>query len=271
MVVALLSLLAAVAPPEPAAVSHVTASLIAEKAWLQPGQPATLGLRLQMAPEWHTYWKNPGDSGLPTRLRWTLPPGFEAGAIAWPSPERFVDAPLASYGYDGEVVLLSEIRVPAQATTAAPAVIAARADWLECRDVCRPGKAELTLRLDVKGAPPPPDPRFAKAFAEARARLPRAGSALSVTGNAGAGALTLLARAPGAAPREAYFFPGRADVVDHGSPQRLAAEKGGFRLELPVAANATIPQSLEGVLVADGVGYEITVPIRSVNSKGDKR
>jgi thiol:disulfide interchange protein DsbD len=269
LLAALLAVLVAAEPTVRGA--HVTASLIAEKAWIQPGRPLTLGLRLKMDPEWHTYWKNPGDSGLPTRIRWTLPPGFEAGPIGWPSPERFAMEPLASYGYDAEVVLLSEVRVPAQAAVGSPLVIAARADWLECRDVCKPGKAELTLRLDVKGQDPPADGRWAQAFADARSRLPRGRPSWTVSGNAGPGALTLTARGATASPREAYFFPSRADLVEHGAPQRLTSEKGGFRLELPMATNARPPDSLEGVLVADGVGYEISVPIRAVNPKGETR
>jgi len=104
MSLALLAPLLVLAAAEPSATAgpHVTASLAAERAWIQPGKAFSVGLRLQMDPEWHTYWKNPGDSGLPTRIRWTLPAGFEAGPIAWPSPERFATGPLASYGYDGE-------------------------------------------------------------------------------------------------------------------------------------------------------------------------
>jgi thiol:disulfide interchange protein DsbD len=267
----ILALLAGVPAESTVRGAHVTASLLAEQAWIRPGRPLTVGLRLQMDPEWHTYWKNPGDSGLPTRIRWTLPVGFEAGAIAWPSPERFAAEPLASYGYAGEVVLLSEIHVPAQAPLGSAVVIAARADWLECRDVCRPGKAELALRLDVKDEEPRRDDRWAMAFAEARARMPRERASWTIAGDAGRGALTLLARGAATPPRQAYFFPGRPDVVEHGAPQHLAAQKGGFRLEIPLAANAKPPESLEGVLVADGVGYELTAAIRPSTAKGETR
>jgi DsbC/DsbD-like thiol-disulfide interchange protein len=70
-----------------------------------PGQQVWVGLQLTHAPEWHTYWKNAGDSGLPTELRWTLPPGVSAGEIAWPTPRKFPIGNLANYGYDGTVVL----------------------------------------------------------------------------------------------------------------------------------------------------------------------
>jgi thiol:disulfide interchange protein DsbD len=183
--------------------AHVTASLIAEPAWIRPGRPLSVGLRLRMDPEWHTYWKNPGDSGLPTRIRWTLPPGFEAGPLVWPTPERFASDPLASYGYSGEVVMLSEIRTPAVAAGAS-VEIAARVDWLECREVCRPGKAELALSLEVKAGDPPPDARFVKDFAGARARLPKDRGPWSFEAKGGADPRPRPRRRAGAA--QAYFF-----------------------------------------------------------------
>jgi len=263
----LLLALAPALPPSTVRGVNVTASLIPEQAWIRPGRSLVIGLRLQMAPEWHTYWKNPGDSGLPTRIRWTLPQGFEAGPIAWPTPERFATNPLASYGYDQDVMLLSEVRTPAQ--VGSPVVIAARVDWLECKDVCRPGKAELAVQLEVTGNDPLPDPRWAKAFADTRARLPRSRPPGSLAASAGAGGITLRGAAPAA--RDAYFFPARPDLVEHGAAQALTPEAGGFRLRIPMAANAKLPDSLEGVLVADGVGFEVAVPIRPRDSKGGAR
>ncbi len=67
---------------------HVEAQLLPERTHAQPGKPMTVGLRLQMIPHWHTYWKNPGDSGLPTRIKWTLPAGWTAGDIQWPHPKN---------------------------------------------------------------------------------------------------------------------------------------------------------------------------------------
>lgn len=259
------------AAPSSARGRHVTASLIAEQSWIRPGRPLSVGLRLQMDPEWHTYWMNPGDSGLPTRIHWTLPPGFEAGPPAWPSPERFASDPLASYGYSGEVVLLSELRPPAAAPIGAPVEIAARVTWLECRDVCLPGKAELALRLDVRGSDPPPDARWAKAFADARGRLPRPGAPWRFEARAAAAGLALEASGAAPPPRRAYFFPSRADLVEHGEAQALELRRRGFRLLLPLSPNASRPERLEGVLEADGVGYALTAPVLPTNPEGGKR
>src|SRR3954466_14546018 len=88
---------------------HVEAVLLAEKTAFQPGQPANAGLRLRMEPHWHTYWKNPGDSGLPTRIEWTLPAGWKAGEIQWPYPMPLPVGPLMNYGYEDEVLLVTPI------------------------------------------------------------------------------------------------------------------------------------------------------------------
>jgi DsbC/DsbD-like thiol-disulfide interchange protein len=250
--------------------AHVRATLLAAQAWARPGRPLTLGVRLQMDPEWHTYWKNPGDSGLATRIRWTLPAGFEVAPILWPKPERFVAGPLASYGYSGEVLLLSEVRTPAAQSPGA-IEIAARVDWLECRDVCRPGRADLSLRLEVKSAEAPPVAEVARAFTETRTRLPRARSPWSLAATPTAGSVVLTAHGAAAAPREAYFFPARADWVEHAAVQTLTAEPAGFRLRIPLGANAKLPETVEGVLVADGMSFEVAVRVGAADLKGGAR
>ena len=95
---------------------HVEAELVAEKSAAQAGKPVMLGLKLRMEPQWHTYWKNPGDSGLPTKIDWILPAGWKAGPIQWPYPHPLPVGPLMNYGYEDEVVLLTEITPPANAT-----------------------------------------------------------------------------------------------------------------------------------------------------------
>src|SRR5687767_1985282 len=127
---------------------HVEADLITEATTARPGKPAVVGLRLRMAPEWHTYWKNPGDSGLPTRIQWVLPEGWKAGEIQWPYPKPLPVGPLMNYGYEDEVVLLSELTPPADAKAGAYA-IKAKAEWLVCKDICIPEKGELDFPIAV--------------------------------------------------------------------------------------------------------------------------
>src|SRR5260221_1843657 len=91
---------------------HVEAELVSERTAFVPGQTTTVALRLKMADGWHTYWQNPGDSGLPTTLAWTLPSGVTTGPIAWPAPYALPAGPLVNYGYEGEVLLLTDVQVP---------------------------------------------------------------------------------------------------------------------------------------------------------------
>ena len=119
---------------------YVRAELLAHAPQgVAPGQPLWLGLQITHQPEWHTYWKNPGDSGLPTDLAWTLPAGLDAGEIAWPLPKKIPIGTLANYGYEGTVLLPVPVTV---ASTFAPgplakdATIKLRASWLVCRKEC---------------------------------------------------------------------------------------------------------------------------------------
>jgi thiol:disulfide interchange protein DsbD len=228
---------------------HVKASLFAESNAVRPGQPLTVGIRLEMEAGWHTYWRNPGDSGLPTRVRWDLPAGFEAGEIRWPYPIRFKTGPLVSYGYEREVLLLVDVRVP-PTLEAREARIAGRVDWLECQEACLPGKAEVGLVLPVRTAVAPGP--HARLFAEARRRLPARDPAWRFSASAAAESVSLVVRPPaGTKLGEAYFYPVTPRLLDHAQPQSLAREGGVHRLALARDPNGAPPDRLAGVLVAE--------------------
>jgi thiol:disulfide interchange protein DsbD len=239
----------------PPGTRNVQAALIPETLSLRPGAPSWVGVHLRMVPGWHTYWKNPGDAGLPTRLKWTLPEGFVAGPIEWPCPERFSQGPVASYGYGGEVLLLAQITPPATLEAGSSVVLAVRADWLECREACLPGRAELEATLPVRAEPPRNDPARAALFRAARLRLPATAEGwTAVLREADSGAsLTVRPGQPAAVPRSAYFFPERPGLIDHAAPQGLVREKDGFRLDLKLDPNAPRPLgAVDGVLVTEG-------------------
>jgi DsbC/DsbD-like thiol-disulfide interchange protein len=126
---------------------HTQSSLVSEVESIRPGASFTVAIRLQMDEGWHTYWKNPADSGLPTRMSWRLPEGLTAGPLQWPRPERLAAPPLLSYGYEGDVLLPVEIVAAQTLKPGTPVELAGRVDWLECREACIPGKAELSLVL----------------------------------------------------------------------------------------------------------------------------
>ena len=116
-------LLAAPTYAAPVRTPHVEAELVAERTAIAPGEPLTVALRLKMISEWHTYWRNPGDSGEPTRLAWQLPPGFAASEIHWPYPRRLPAGPLMNYGYEDEVLLLARITPPRDLAPGTPVTL----------------------------------------------------------------------------------------------------------------------------------------------------
>ncbi len=120
-----------------------------------PGKTLWLGLLLQHQPHWHTYWKNPGDSGLPTQLQWTLPAGMTAGDIAWPAPRKIAIGTLANLGYEGEVLLPVPVKVDSNfrpAGLAQTAEIQLQASWLVCREECIPQEGSFRISVPVRGS-----------------------------------------------------------------------------------------------------------------------
>src|SRR6267154_1441352 len=149
------------------AAAHVEAELVAARTGLTPGQPLTVALRLAMQRGWHTYWQNPGDSGLPTTLEWKLPAGLSAGPIQWPVPRVLPVGPLVNYGYEGEVLLLVDIAAAPDFLSKNTTTLSARADCLVCKEICIPEGVDLALTLPI-ATHADADPRWGNAIATAR-------------------------------------------------------------------------------------------------------
>jgi thiol:disulfide interchange protein len=148
----------------------VRAELLADTNAIVPGKPFTVGLLLRMAPGWHTYWKFSGDAGLPTELKWKLPPGWKVGDIQWPIPLKTIDpGDIETYGYENEVLLMQEITPPAKidGLSAKPST---EANWLVCEKICIPGGATLQLNLPVASTSQPAN---TDVFARYRRLLPQ--------------------------------------------------------------------------------------------------
>ena len=138
---------------------HVRAELIAHAPeGVAPGQPVWLGLQLTHQPHWHTYWKNPGDSGLPTALNWQLPAGLDVGEVAWPVPQKIRVGTLANYGYEGQVLLAVPLQVsgafkpPLVGSAAQTLEVRLHATWLVCRVECIPEEGSFVLQLPLRGS-----------------------------------------------------------------------------------------------------------------------
>ena len=147
--------------------AHVQVQLLADTDHLAPGQPLLLGVRLQMDPEWHTYWEFSGDAGLPTRVEWHLPPGFEAGPLQWPAPHKYTESgDLTVYGYQDEVLLMAQVQPPPTLKADTCWTFGAAVSWLVCREVCIPGDTTLSLQLQSGKAKPANPALFARYHAQ---------------------------------------------------------------------------------------------------------
>lgn len=249
----------------------VSAQLVSDAAAIAPGQPFTVALRLRHDPHWHSYWIAPG-TGYPTSLTWTLPEGFKAGEIQWPTPHivKDLEGKITGNGYENEVFLLVTITPPASLVPGSTVKLETLAEWLMCETVCMPGDAQLAISLPVGEMAP--DARWTGPLATARAQLPVANTGWDATASHDGATLTLrLAPKPGIThvPQNLHFFA--ADGFnDYAKPQAVRAEKGGWVIESPLDAAADkATKRLTGVLAsangwAAGSGYAglaIDVPL----------
>ena len=148
----------------------VKASLLADTSGVVPGKPFHAGLLLRMAPGWHTYWKYSGDAGLPTEIKWNLPPGWKVGDIQWPIPLKTIDpGDILTYGYQDEILLIQEI-TPPETIDPSATKLSARADWLVCEKICIPGGASLALELPISTSA---EPKNTDLFARYQRLIPR--------------------------------------------------------------------------------------------------
>jgi len=148
----------------------VRPELLAETTAIVPGKSFTVGLLLRMAPGWHTYWKFSGDAGLPTELKWKLPPGWKIGDIQWPIPLKTTDpGDIETYGYENEVLLMQEITPPSKLGDSS-AKLSTEANWLVCEKICIPGSTTLQLDLPVASTSQPAN---TDVFARYRRLLPQ--------------------------------------------------------------------------------------------------
>ena len=130
--------------------AHTQVQLLLSAETAKPGDTFWAGVDLKMEPGWHTYWKNPGDAGQATEIKWQLPAGVTAGEIQWPLPTKLPPAEVTTYGYENEVVLLVPLTL-ASNLPAGALNLAAKVSWLECKESCIPANAQVQAALNVGG------------------------------------------------------------------------------------------------------------------------
>jgi DsbC/DsbD-like thiol-disulfide interchange protein/cytochrome c biogenesis protein CcdA len=241
--------------------AHVRPVLAVATRGAPAGGTLTVALVETIDPGWHTYWRNPGDAGEPTRIAWSLPAGWRAGDIVWPAPRRLPVGPLMNFGYVGQVVLPTSIAVPADARPGSVAHIAAKVSMLVCADVCVPQDADLALDAPVTRGPAPADPVWGRAIAATIAAAPHPEGLAGAWGLAG-GRLRLSVAGRALAGRSVdYFFPVSAGLIDAAKPETIERGPRGVTV-LAVAGQALAqgppPRLVEGVLTtSDGEAFEV--------------
>ena len=242
-------------------------TLVADHLAIAPGQAFQLGLRLRLAPRWHSYWRHAGDAGAPTEISLTLPEGSGAGPIAWPTPQAIPFGPLMSFGYYGEVVLPMRIAPPASLRAGEVFSVSAEATWLVCDDVCIPEEGSFRLDLPV-AAEARANPDLAPLFAAAAAALPRP-SPWQASATIQGDILRLRLTGPGLGReslKDALFIPGQGGLLDHPAPQKLTQGPDWLELTLKRAERPDNHAQLEGVLLLTDqggrrLGYDIVSPL----------
>ena len=240
---------------------HLRVELVFPRDQLYPGGANQAGLYFKLEPGWHVYWENAGDSGEPPHIHWTLPDGVTAGAMQFPAPARLPLGPLMDFGYENEVLFPFSFQI-AENAKPGPAVLHAKVDWLVCREVCIPGKAELEEDVQLSqtapmaGAVSAADQalwdRLANALPLALPASDRAVFQATATG-------FRLGVSTGRRETQAEFFPENDSIIDNPAPQTVTPTSTGLILELKKDVNlAASPAQLKGVLeLAGGRNYEI--------------
>ncbi|HYF42592.1 MAG TPA: thioredoxin family protein [Ramlibacter sp.] len=226
-----------------------------------PGKPLWLGLQLAHAPEWHTYWKNSGDSGLPTQLQWTLPAGVAAGEIAWPTPKKIPIGNLANYGYEGTVLLPVPLTIGPQfkpSLLGGDLEVRLKASWLVCKKECIPEEGEFTLKVPARST----TALNAAAFDAAFAAQPRpvvgavAGQVPDSVARIAGNALEVSVQGLPVAVRgqTLEFFPETPEVIETGARWTQAWNGAVWTARVPLSPQRSASPAVMPVVLATGEG-----------------
>jgi DsbC/DsbD-like thiol-disulfide interchange protein len=248
-------------PAQRISAKHAQLELVSQQSAAVPGGQLWLGVHFILENGWHIYWVNPGDSGQPPVFQWQLPPGFVAGEVQWPRPEKMQHSQMADYGYHDETLLLLPVQTPQQAPKNQRINIGADAKWLICREVCIPDHAHLQLSVPIAESTAD-DPKVAPLFAGTKQLLPKP---LPSTWRARAesrGTKVVLTLTTGKSIASAEFFPLEENQIESGAAQEVSAKPAGVQITLQKSDQLLHPISrLKGVLVVAGKPYEVNAPV----------
>ena len=244
---------------------NLKASLIADSLQVASGASFTVLLKQDIREDWHTYWRNPGDSGAPTKLIWTLPDGVTASELAWPIPEKIPYGPLMNFGYHGEVYYPVTITID-ERFDAASLDLAAVGQWLVCADICVPEQARLSLTIPLGTQPQlkPDQSLFRAAAAQVPSKWQEQGS-VTVRDEI----YNLFVPIPGLKTSRVTsisYFPFAEGLIDTPVEQNWRVTDKGFNLESKTGYAYQAKADFSGLIVieeavGDGLrtGFEVTV------------
>ena len=234
--------------------SHVRVELVAQTLSIQPGEPFWAAVVFTPEKPWKIYWRNPGESGLPTRLAWDLSGGARHGDILWPYPERFEYQGIVSYGYGDATSLLTRVTPPADLDEGQTFPLVASVSWLACDDECIQGQSVLSLNLPVTDATPLENPAWRRIESSGKGRLPRQVGVESAGYSIADGRLDLELESDTldlSDALEVAFFPELPDIISEETAPDTEWSKSKFRLSQALSEyHSGSREPLSGVLVA---------------------
>jgi len=253
----------------PAHAAHTQVQLWLSADTVRPGDTIWVGVDLKMDPDWHTYWKNPGEAGMATEIKWHLPPGVTAGETQWPLPEKLPPAEVTTYGYNHEVVLLVPLKLGA-GLNPGPLDLKANVTWLECKEECVPGSANVKTTLNVG------DENKISADAKTidlwESRVPKSGDSLKAQAwwekpAIGDKRSLILEWSTADKSAQADFFPYANDNFEvQATTENIPAKSGYIRLRKSVQKfPGDWPKEISGVIVTESgnlrTGFEVKLPV----------
>jgi thiol:disulfide interchange protein len=250
---------------------HSDARLVSERTSIKAGKPFWVGLYITLDKGWHSYWKNPGDSGTPPIIDWELPIGFKAGEIQWPTPGLIRVPPLAAYGYEKEVLLPIRIDPPEELRPGTSISLKGKVDYVVCEEECLPAAAELNLKLPVRNSETVADSRWQEKFEATRLKLPGTAQGWLVNASSNSDEYVLKLRPASRVDLDGtHFFAADPGVINHAAPQSFKRSGDSFEVSVKRSEFASgAADRLRGVLVmprsSGAPAVELDVPV--VNAK----
>ena len=247
---------------------HVEVELAATQKVIVPGKPFYIGLAMIHEKGWHSYWLNPGDSGFPAKLHWTQDNALKISDIFWPTPHPVKTGPLTNYAYKDAILLPMLAEAPATMKPGQTIVMKLHVDWLMCKDICLPGKADVELPLKV-GTKPEVNKTWAPLFDF----LLKNDTPIGVKGWQehalySAENVKLSFTPPAKAfpkPTVFRFIPFTEGVINDSGEQTVSIDKHGmYTLNIPRDTfNLKTPEPLGGILIWGPTDFEHAVAIKA--------